>query len=265
MNGAPVLVLCATVPWRREACELMLRSLERQTVRPARVILHLDGFARATPRPALPSGLPVSVRRYLRPRGVGNWWRSLDESHRGMLVACVGDDFVYPPEHLERLVALQAEHGGAISWHGWAVSGENCWFRRRVKTPVRLTRCGTAFLLAPADDLIGIADHELADLFFHPRGHDEALISCWLWTRGVPMTRPAGWAEVEHLPVGTDARATSIRDLHRKTALRRVLRERYDWPDPPRHTNASEEARVGADLAALLSSRQRAPSRSLSV
>jgi hypothetical protein len=51
MGDRPLLVLCATVPWRRAACEAMLSSLARQTVVPDEVILHLDGFARGTPRP----------------------------------------------------------------------------------------------------------------------------------------------------------------------------------------------------------------------
>lgn len=227
MSERRVLVLCATVPWRRAACEEMLGSLARQTKAPEEVILHLDGFARATPRPQAPSGLELRFRRFLRHRGVGNWWRTLDASHRGMLVACVGDDFVYPPAYLARLVDLQAAHGGAVAWHGWSVDGRNCRFRASIRAAMPLVRCGTALMIAEADDLLGVAEHKLADVFFGPRGHDEALISCWLWRHGVPMTRPAGTAGVRHLPEGCDARATSIRDHDRKASLRRVLRERY--------------------------------------
>lgn len=252
MTPPPVLILCATVPWRRDACAQMLRSLDRQTLRPELVILHLDGFARATPRPSVPPALEVNVRRFLRPRGVGNWWRSLDESHLGMLVACVGDDFVYPPDYLERLASLQTEYGGAISWHGWSVDGRNCRFRARLPAPAPLVRCGTALMLAPAGEIIGVGEHELADLFFHPYGHDEALISCWLWERGVPMTRPAGHPGVTHLAAGCDPRSTSIRDRDRKASLRRVLRQRYGWPDLARRTDPRHDALVARDLRAVL-------------
>ena len=260
MIGRRVLVLCATVPWRRAACEAMLGSLAAQTHPPAQVILHLDGFARATRRPQAPPGVDVRFRRFLRHRGVGNWWRALDASHVGMLVACVGDDFLYPPGYLERLVALQARHGGAIGWHGWDVVGRNCRFRAQIAAPTPLIRCGTALMIAEAADLLGDAEHELAGVFFAPRGHDEALASCWLWQHDVAMTRPAGRPGVTHLPEGDDPRATSIRDHDRKVSLRRVLRERYGWPDRAQRTNPRVDALVGRDVRAALAQRS-APAR----
>jgi hypothetical protein len=139
-----------------------------------------------------------------------------------MLVACVGDDFVYAPAHVERLAVLQALHGGAISWHGWAIDGRSLPFRAHAAEATPLIRCGTALMIARAADLLGIAGHELADLFFHPRGHDEALVSCWLW------------------------------DYDRKTVLRRVLRQRYGWPDPPRRADPRQVAAVRRELNALL-------------
>ncbi len=266
MSGKPILVLCATVPWRLEACTKMLRSLERQTRRPTEVILHLDGFPRGSPRPSLPDGILVSQTRHRHARGVGNWWRSLDERHLGMLVACVGDDFVYPPDYLERLAQMRAEYGGAVAWHGWSVEGRNCTFRIDVEAPTTLVCSGTAFFIADAEHLLGVTEHELADLFFHPAGDDEALISCWLWTRGVRMTRPPGRVNVEHLPEGCDPRSTSIRDPERRKALRQLLKARYGWPDRARNADPRQVRCVAQEADALLmrSSRRvtgRSPSR----
>lgn len=259
MGDRPLLVLCATVPWRRAACEAMLSSLARQTVVPDEVILHLDGFARGTPRPRAPDGLEVRFRRFLRHRGVGNWWRSLEAAHAGLLVACVGDDFVYPPGYVERLVALQVHHGGAIAWHGWSVDGHNCRFRARIPVATPLIRAGSALMIAEADDLLGVAEHELAGVFFAPNGHDEALVSCWLWSHGVAMTRPAGRPGVTHLPEGNDPRATSIRDFDRKVSLRRVLRERYGWPDRAQRTDARVDRLAERDVRAALASGRAQP------
>jgi hypothetical protein len=255
MTQRDVLVLSATVGWRQKSCEAMLRSLAAQTLAPSSVILHLDGD---TPSPPGPAGLKMTVHHSPVLRGVGNWWRSLDASHLGMLVAFVGDDYVYPPDYLARLVALHATHGGAIAWYGWDHDGREWGYDVATAAPTPLMRCGSSFMIAEAHDLLGVATHELASVFFAPHGHEEALISYWLWRRGISMTRPAGTPGVRALAASADARSTSVRDRDRKHSLRQALRRRYDWPIAIQPTDARVDARVEHDIRAALDAAGRA-------
>ena len=227
----PIVVFCATVPWRKPACDAMLRSIAEQTVKPDLTILHLDGFTRDDPRTTVPDALPVEQRELWPRRGLGARWRSLSGDHAAAIVMGVDDDFVYAPNYVARTVQERRRFGGAVSWHGWGTDWSNVCFPYAPRAPTALLRLGTGFLCARAADLIGIDRHPLADVFFNPKGHEEALVSFWFWKHGVKMTRPAGPAPLVRVhELAYDDRATSKSFAQEKAALRRKLYEDHGWP-----------------------------------
>lgn len=248
---AELIVLLATIPWRRASCERALRSLAAQTRRPDKVILHLDGFGPDEPAPALPDGLDIEVKRFGRRRGVGNWWRSLKKAHVDALVACIGDDFTYKPSYLEQSIGARRRFGGCVCWHGRDFRNRMHNFRAAPRAPARIVRAGTACVLVPVRPLLGMCAHPLARLFFAPDGHDEAFFSWWLSTKKIRITRPAGRPPLNHHAEGSDPRSTSIRFAARKAALRRLLYELYGWPGGREKVNARHLERVRAQAGAF--------------
>lgn len=233
-----VVVLCGTIPWRVPACEQMLLSLTAQTRKPDEVIVHLDGFGPSDTRPKTPSPDQLTVRftHSDKPRGLGSWWYNLGGGEEEDVIMPVGDDFVYFPEYVESgLQALHA-HGGAVSWHAWAPNPETGRlqlynFRANVEMHVPgVIRAGTACFFTRRKHLLGMTDHPEAPVFFHPKGHEEALVSFWLWKNNVPITRPRGKPALDLLPLGRDPRSSSVAFPQHKKALRRTLHTKYGWP-----------------------------------
>jgi hypothetical protein len=225
------IVFMATIPWRKPACQQMLQSLERQTIKPDEVLLHLDGFTAEDDPPWVPPSLNVKLIRLKGHQGIGARWRSLTEEHKGTMIFGMDDDFLYSSRYIADTLSAQEQFGGGISWHGLAATRERMWWMREPAESAPLSWMGTGFLCVPGEHLVGIDKHELASKFFAIKGHEEALVSFWLWQRKVIVTRPSGKTPVDGKhKLGSDPRSTSIALRKRKKALRRILYEKYGWP-----------------------------------
>jgi hypothetical protein len=232
-------VVIATVPWRRENVEKLLRSLAEQTLRPGIVTLVLDDYA-GTPEPERPgAALPIAVVDTKRRAGAGFRWRHIDEwSNSDALVIVIDDDMAVRPTYVEHCVATYERLQAPFSWNGttfdekWISPGDEPIADRRLF----ILGAGTAVI--PARLLRGISKDPQADGFFGVLGDDEALVSWWLANQGIRLHRPRGKSGALSTKFQLDPRSQYAQrpyTLRNNIAHFRTSLKQRGWPivDPP--------------------------------
>lgn len=215
-----LLVLLATIPARRASCERLLAELARQSRPPDAVILCLDGYGDEPLRPSCP--LPAFVATTPAPSGPGHRWRvaerlatetpdarptwcpSADPAAPVLapddVLLCIDDDadLSQVPRFLEALAVILETSNAAAAAMGHTPGGLRAP-PGEVSRGRLLLACGCGLALR-AGHLRGLQAFA-AELCakgardpLGPGGDDQALVSCHLWRRGVPILHAAAGA-----------------------------------------------------------------------
>lgn len=228
-----LLVLLATIPARRASCERLLAELARQSRPPDGVILCLDGYAPdlagAPTIPAALASVPTFAFRVLQraPSGPGCRWRLAEDLLDGLaavrgvsclgvaggaapappadlapedILVCLDDDLALEaaPRFLEALAVILETTNAAAAAMGHTPGGLRAP-PGEVSRGRLLLACGCGLALR-AGHLRGLQAFA-AELCakgardpLGPGGDDQALVSCHLWRRGVPILHAAAGA-----------------------------------------------------------------------
>ena len=224
-----LVLLIATVPWRRPAFRRLLASLPLQTRRPDLVYLYLDGYGEAV---SAPCALPTRERRTAVPGGPGGRWSVIADLAPADVVVNLDDDVV-PPAGLIAALAGAVEPGRAAAATGITVTGKKAPAEVDVDEP--LICAGGATLAFCAGDLFGLVD--MAKLVgggvLGDCGDDEAMVSACLWKNGVTIKH----VRIDGLGIAADTQAQS--QTRRRLAVREPFwaqRQRIaaatGWPWP---------------------------------
>ena len=196
-----VLALVATVPERRRSCERLLTELARQTRPPDGVLLVLDGYGKGVAAPSCEL-LVVLESRSLRREGAGQRWLRAFEAVGGAValddvLVCMDDDamLIKAPRFVEELCRAVETGGGAAAAagrcksgkpappgaasHGDLVHAAGCGLAVRVRHLEGLREFAADVLERGGPDALG------------PLGDDDALVSAYLWKRGVRVVHAA--------------------------------------------------------------------------
>jgi len=234
----PVVVVISSVPWRRANLLALVNDLAVQTLQPAKVLIHFDGYARGEvpdwddlPYWAQQYGL-VTMTRCTVPCGPGERWRRLlQHPHvfQNPDVLVLDDDFRIEPGYIERTVAELATHDGAVAWSG-ARLADGDYIDWRGYEPHELMSISAGSCALRLAWLRGVTDYEFIDDYFKVGGDDEALVSYHLWRKGVRMWRPSGAAPLFSVDkFANDSRAAGLRYGFKRVASRLALHEQHGW------------------------------------
>lgn len=178
-----VIVSLTTIPSRLPLIGLTLKSLMRQRLAPARIVLNLPRFSRR-------ENVPYEVPDFLRSlRSVQVRWcedlgpatkllPSLTDEDAGTRIIVVDDDRVYPPNLVEDLVAAADRQPNTVfSMRGWVVppdlTDRSTTLRRKLSlapvppTPVRARRISRP---TRVDIIMGVAGYLVQPSFFDLEG-----------------------------------------------------------------------------------------------
>jgi hypothetical protein len=234
-----VVALLATIPRRRVAFEGLLKSLDVQTRRPDSLILMLDGYGSEEP-PRLPEAFrnAVTVYSHNEYRGAGTRWRYVEDCAPEDIVVCVDDDVVLGPRFVEALVcSVEQKQGAAAAMGKILFDGTRAPPGDYALGPlVHGAGCGLA---ARAKDFFGVgAFHDNlpaiskdAPNFLGYCGDDDALVSAYLFKKGIPIHHAATgnilWAPNTQAPNERITRPDRVAD---PDAQKRWLRTYIGWP-----------------------------------
>lgn len=243
-----VCVLIATVPWRRAACQALIGALPEQTRPPDVVSLYLDGSP-ISEGLELPDGLEAVVyaagttachgpgARWSRPGYEDEILVVLDDDVDIRGCRTLLEQLVAPVERADVCTAAAGVTPGGALLH---------WHSRYTDQPPfpcdgRLVTAIASAMAVRAHHLSGlgswIAGLTLPFDVLGPGGDDEAAVSAYLWTQGVPIQHIR--TEGLRLAPGTQERSQVVERMKHEKAhrlpgdwQRRALREACGWPWP---------------------------------
>jgi len=234
-------VFIATVPWRRENLDVLVASLNAQTVPPNSITIVADNHVgHALPRY---EGLSVAldVVDTEGHKGAGERWRLIDKcvSHdEEALVLVIDDDIAIAPDYIERCALAYERLQAPLSWNGMTFIDQYIAPERSLGVDVRLFVLGAGTTVVPAHMLAGISADPMANELFGVYGDDEALVSWFLAKRGKRLYRPKGASGAWSTKFQCDPRSQWAQKGGRHFGFRARLKER-GWPlidPPPEHT-----------------------------
>lgn len=235
-----VHVLIATIPTRRRSCAALIADLHRQSLRPDRIHVVLDGYG-AVPFRHAPSQIPVSEHRLVSRAGPGGRWRVVEQLPADTVIVVLDDDIDVSgsPGLVEALSAPpRAEPRLAAAASGMTPDGRDvCWGAPRSMGPLIAGNAGTMALRAQHAVGLGALRQLVMTMYaFDPLGDlgdDEALLSVHLWRQGVA---------IEHVPIGGMRLAEDTQQVAQSPlrvlrdgswdAQRRALCALTGWPWP---------------------------------
>lgn len=238
MSRAPrVIALIATIPPRRVFVEGLLRELTRQTRVPDLVALCLDGYGDA-PAPACP--LPCIEYRTAERCGPGARWRVARDFAPQDILVCIDDDHAIAaaPKYVERLVAAAEEGDGAAAVIGLTPKGKRAHGGDICRGMlIYAAGCGLTVRAGLLEGLSRFAE-DIRDRggpdALGSLGDDDALVSAYLWQRGVTIRHAAVGGEV-HAAIGTQATSLTLEKRTRGEhpgAQKRMIKQLTGWPWP---------------------------------
>lgn len=241
---APHIVIIASVEWRKENLVALLDDIEHQTRVPEHVVVRLDGYSnrgvawvtQRIVRPSLEDTRTVTIAPGVK-AGAGARWllaaafeRETDIGPTAIL-SVIDDDFRIEPNYLQVCYdhVANAEVPTAIGWLG--ETPDFIRWSADMPSPTECISLGAGLLTCRLRDLAGIDTFEEVDRYFKPPGDDEALVSYWLWKKGVKLIRPAGAASATSVDeLQYDKRASFIdQGEHRHCVLRLNLKRKHGW------------------------------------
>ena len=235
---ARLFALIASIPARRASLERLLGEIAEQSRPPDGVILCLDGYGDA-PAPAGP--LPVTVYRTATRSGPGARWRLACEFAPDDILVCIDDDadLSEAPRFLAALATIVETTNAAAAAMGFTPDGHRAAPGDTSRGRLVLG-CGCGLALR-AGHLAGLqalaAEVRAAGLPdpLGPCGDDQALVSCHLWRRGVPLlhaaTGPLSFAPGTQ--ASSETRARQARGEEDLQAQALALARLTGWPFVP--------------------------------
>lgn len=222
-NTSRVIALIATIPERRALCERLLGELQRQSRRPDGMILVLDGFKE---HEELEISVPVDwelavFSSDLQQGPGGRWLRVLDlmsgrcgNFHDDMdllqlddIIVCIDDDAVLvdAPEFIAGLAMAVERDGGAAAAMGRDARGRTCLpGPNRCGLLIHAAGLGLTVRAKHLEGLGAFADEVKAaggPDALGPLGDDDALVSAFLWKKGI-LIHHAATGNIFEAPAG---------------------------------------------------------------
>lgn len=197
MSDTPrVIVLVATIPARRRTCERLLAELAKQSRVPDGVVLVLDGYGDEMPAPACPLLILAEVRT-AEMSGAGNRWRCVTDFAPDDVIICLDDDTMLceAPTLVAALTMAVVASGGASAAMGFSANGKSAPPGVHSRGDlIYAAGCGLTVRCKHLDGLEAFAKAVVAEggpdaLGVH--GDDDALVSAYLWKRGVNIRHAA--------------------------------------------------------------------------
>lgn len=232
-------VFIATVPWRRENLDVLVASLNKQTVVPAFITIVCDNYV-GHELPKEDDGENFLVDSVVDSNGhvgAGYRWKLIDElvSHdEEALVLVIDDDIAIAPDYVERCVAAYERLQAPLSWNGMTFTDVYIAPEKDLGADARLLVLGAGTTVVPSHFLKGIAKDPMAAELFGVYGDDEALVSWFLAKQGLRLYRPRGPSGAWSTKFQCDPRSQWAQKGGRHFGFRSRLKER-GWPlvDPP--------------------------------
>lgn len=176
-SRSDAIISLTTIPSRLPVIGLTLKSLMRQSLAPARIVLNLPRFSRrenvAYELPAELSGLRSLEVRWCEDLGPATkLLPSLAQEAADTRIIVVDDDRVYPPNLVADLVqASDAEPARAFSMRGWVVppdltDREMTFWRKFGSGPPMPVRARRISKPEPVDIVMGVAGYLVKPSFF---------------------------------------------------------------------------------------------------
>jgi hypothetical protein len=233
-----VLALIATIPARRKSCERLLGELARQSRMPDGIILVLDGYA--APTQFVAGVIPIVRAHWTGPgfSGAGQRWLAHGAEPDDILV-CLDDDTITleAPWLVQGLMEAVETTNGAAAVMGRSHSG-------KFSPPMTISRgsliyaagCGLTVRARDLDGLNAFAT-ALREIggpdALGPRGDDDALVSAYLWKRGVKIVHAA--TGNIYAAAGTRSSSQTAARMARREApdvQKRAIAKLTGWPWP---------------------------------
>lgn len=230
-----VLVLIATIPPRRHSCERLLSELTCQARPPDGVVLCLDGYGEDLPEPACP--LPIIVvSRTMQLSGAGRRWSVVPYLPPEDVVINLDDDcYTVRAPNLIKALAETVEQGGAAAAMGKTIAGRRAPPGNTSHGDLIFAAgCGLAVRAGDLDGLHVFAKEIREKTGFDSlgvRGDDDALVSAYLWKRGIPIRHAA--TGLINAVAGTGASSQTRDKLARGedlNAQKMAIAEHTGWP-----------------------------------
>ncbi len=231
VTRSDVSMIIATVPWRAQSLNRLLREVAQQTIRPGHLHVLLDGHRGSWPeglRFVEWPGLTLHVHRVVPARGAGARWRLAETFCGGTIIVNLDDDIRISTRFVEKHVKAVERTGGAVSSGGYTASGRMiiCTQQDPYDGPLLCAQTGAFSMLAA--DVRGLSLEPMADRLLGLLGDDEGLLSMHLWKSGVLISRVPETVGFD--PSADDKRSQWGSAPGRCHKLRTALRELTGWP-----------------------------------
>jgi hypothetical protein len=230
-----VHVVLASVPWRLDSTNDVLRFLSQQSMLPGVLHLLLDGYgsARQPDTSALQElGVKVKVQVTDVAKGAGERTRYAERLPDGLIVLFLDDDLVLRRSYLSRMVRGVEERDAVVSGGGIRQDGVGV-FCNASENPfqgeVIYVQCGV--LAFRSEWMKGVSSFPLADKMLSRLGHDEVLLSAFFWKSSRPMHRVYAPIWFNNA-ASDDARALHNVASDRFSMLEEEMRRAVGWPFP---------------------------------
>lgn len=214
MTPADIHLVIASVPWRADNLDVLLRSARSQGVQ--QLTLILDGYSSSYLPPIKGFNARI-VRLQAHPFYSGAGFRALFMcASQSPLVCTLDDDLGIDNNYFNCLIRAVKSSGGsgAFAWSGVSHLGEFIRYSSSLKAPVKLfgPQFGALFMInGPAKQLLNFWISKFRTQYPKYLSREfggELFIGASFWSINLPVVRPAGCAPLHMLnSLGKDNRS----------------------------------------------------------